>query len=56
MFFALIKKFFLQTLVEIFFRYYKKYFKIFGTPWDPPTTNKKKSENFTYGVLSIKIG
>ena len=52
-FFAFIKKIFLQTLVEIFFRYHKKYFKFLGSPG---TTKKNKSENFTYGVLGIKIG
>ena len=55
-FFALIKKIFLQALVDIIFRYHKQYFYIFETPWDPPTTKKKKSENFKYGVLNIKIG
>jgi len=33
-----------------------KVHQIFGTPSDPPSTTKKKSENFTYGVLNIKIG
>ena len=44
--FALIKKFFLQTLVEIIFKY--------DLIWDPPT-NKMK-QNFTYEVLGIKLG
>ena len=28
----------------------------FLDPHDPPTNKKKKNENFTYGVLGIKIG
>ena len=30
--------------------------KIFLDFWDPPTNKKKKRENFTFGVLGIKIG
>ena len=55
LFFALIKKIFLQNLVEIIFNIIENIFK-FWDPWDPPTTKKKKIENFTYGVLGIKIG
>ena len=56
LFFALIKKTFLQNLVEIIFRYYKKIFLDFWKTWDPPSTKKKKREKLTYGVLGIKIG
>ena len=34
-FFALIKKIFLQTLVEIIFRYQKIFFRVLGPPWAP---------------------
>ena len=51
-FFALIKKIFLQTLVEIIFRYHKFFFKGSGTPWGPPT-NKMKI--FACEVMGIKI-
>ena len=34
-FFALIKKIFLQTLVEIIFRYHKFFFRVLGPPWAP---------------------
>ena len=44
------------TLVEIIFRYHQKYLRFLGPSGTPPTTKKKKSENFTYGVLGIKIG
>ena len=44
---------FWQFEVALSFRYHKKIFLDF---WDPPTTKKKKSENFTCEVLGIKIG
>ena len=34
-FFALIKKIFLQTLIEIIFRYHSFFYYSFGTPWTP---------------------
>ena len=37
-FFALIKKIFLQTLVEIIFRYRKIFFRVLGPPWAPLRT------------------
>ena len=37
-FFALIKKIFLQNLVEIIFTYQISFFKSFWTPWDPLKT------------------
>ena len=49
--FALIKKIFLQALVEIIFRYQKKY--EFLDPLGPPYQQMK---TFTYEVLGIKIG
>ena len=36
--------------------YFLDIVKIFFGFWDPPTTKKKKSKNFTYGVVGIKIG
>jgi len=51
-FFALIKKIFSQNLVEIIFRYHKKYFWIFGTPLQP----KRRKVKVSHGVLGIKIG
>ena len=42
-FFALIKKIFLQPLVEIFFRYHKIFFKGFWDPLGPPY---EQNENF----------
>ena len=47
-YFFLNHKIFLQNLVEI----KKNIFRFLGTPYN----QKKKSENFTYGVLGIKIG
>ena len=41
-FFALIKKIFLQTLIEIILRYYKFFFRVLGPPWPPYEQN----ENF----------
>ena len=37
----LIKKIFLQTLVEIFFRYHKFFFRVLGPPRAPYEQNKK---------------
>ena len=37
-FFALIKKIFLQTLIEIIFRYHLFSYYSFGTPWAPLRT------------------
>ena len=37
-FFALIKKIFLQTLVEIIFRYHKIFFRVLGPPGAPLRT------------------
>ena len=55
LFFALIKKIFLQTLVEIIYIYHY-FLQILGTPWNLHTNKKKKNDNFTYyGVLS-KLG
>ena len=51
-FFALIKKIFLQTLVEIIFRYHKIFFQGSGTPLGPPTT---KMKIFACEVMGIKI-
>ena len=48
--FALIEKIFLQSLVEIIFKIFLKFLG------PRRTTKKKKSENFTHGVLGIKIG
>ena len=52
LFFALIKKIFLQTLVEIIFRYHKILFQGSGTPLGPPTT---KMKIFACEVMGIKI-
>ena len=43
-FFSLIKNFFLQPLVEIFFSYHKKYFYVFGS-WDPRKPKRRKVKN-----------
>ena len=43
LFFALIKKIFLQSPVEIIFRYHYKYFYIFGTPLQTKRTKVKIS-------------
>merc|ERR1711946_75042 len=40
-FFALIKKIFLQPLVEIIFRYHKFFFRVLGPPRAPYEQNKK---------------
>ena len=37
-FFALIKRIFLQTLVEIIFRYHKSFFRVLGPPGAPLRT------------------
>ena len=42
LFFALIKKFFLQPLVEIFFRHHKKYFRFLGPPGTPLQPKRRK--------------
>ena len=39
-FFALIKKIFLQTLVEIIFRYHKFFFRVLGPPGPPFEQNE----------------
>ena len=48
-----------ETPKNSFYKPQLKYFldiiKIFLDIWDPRTTKKKKSENFTYGMLGIKI-
>ena len=46
--FSLIKKIFLQTLVELMFRYHKIF--CFGTT----LYKMNKNKNITYGVLGIK--
>ena len=51
-FFAFIKKIFLQTLIEISYKI-STLFLSSGTPWNHPTNKLKK---FTYEVLGIKIG
>ena len=49
-FFALIKKIFLQTLIEIIFRYHSFFITVLGPPGPPYEHN----EFFTYEVLDIK--
>ena len=51
-FFALIKKIFLQALVEIIFRYHKSFFYGSGTLLGPPTN---KMNFFACEVMGIKI-
>ena len=48
-FFALIKKIFLQTLIEIIFRITHLFITVLGPPYE-------RNEFFPYEVLGIKIG
>ena len=50
------QKNFFQTLVEIIFRYHEKIPLDFWDALGPPYNRKEENENFTYGVLAIKIG
>ena len=47
LFVALIKKIFLQTLVEIFFRYHKNFFRYLGPPYN------KKEEKWEFHIWSV---
>ena len=48
-FFALVKKIFLQPLIEIIFRIIHFFITVLGPPYE-------RNEFFTYEVLGIKIG